>query len=142
MIPLGIATEALRVLIVEDRPIMLKILRKLLAAGGFREIDEAINGRAALDLLAVKSFDLILSDWNMDELSGFDLLKSVRANPATAHTPFILVTAEAKAENILAAQKAGVDGYLIKPFGADALTLAIQKALKKNVEVSAPLMAG
>jgi two-component system chemotaxis response regulator CheY len=132
VLSLGFATDTLRVLIVEDRPIMLKILRKLLASGGFRDIDEAINGRFALERLATKRYDLILSDWNMDDLSGFELLKAVRANPETATTPFILVTAEAKPDNIAAAQRAGVNGYLLKPFGADALTQAIQSALKRT----------
>jgi len=130
--PHRVAADTLRVLAVEDRPIMLKIIRKLLSNSGFRHIDEALNGRAAMDLLKQQSYDLILSDWNMDELSGFDLLKHVRANPATAATPFILITAEAKPENILAARKAGVDGYLLKPFGADALRAAIVDALAKR----------
>ena len=130
--PLRVAADTLRVLAVEDRPIMLKIIRKLLSNNGFRHIDEALNGREALELLNQHTYDLILSDWNMDELSGFDLLKRVRANPVIATTPFILITAEAKPENILAARQAGVDGYLLKPFGADALRAAIVDALTKR----------
>jgi len=130
--PLRVAADTLRVLAVEDRPIMLKIIRKLLSNNGFRHIDEALNGREALELLNQHTYDLILSDWNMDELSGFDLLKRVRANPVIATTPFILITAEAKPENILAARQAGVDGYLLKPFGTDALRAAIVDALTKR----------
>lgn len=129
MQPLGYAAQDIRVLIVEDRPIMLKILRKLLTTSGFRDIDEALNGREALELIDENGYDLILSDWNMDEVSGFELLKAVRANPCTASIPFILITAEAKPDNILAARLAGVDGYLLKPFNADALTEAIRHAL-------------
>ncbi len=132
MVTLGPVAETLRVLIVEDRPIMLKILRKLLTSSGVKDIDEALNGREALDHLSGRTYDLILSDWNMDELSGFELLKAVRSDPRTAKTPFILITAEAKPDNILAAQRAGVDDYLLKPFGADALMQAIGRALARQ----------
>lgn len=108
---------------------MQKIIRRLLVQLGYGDIDTAANGRLALEKLAAKSYDLILSDWNMDEMSGFELLKRVRANPATAAVPFILVTAEAKPENILAAKAAGASGYLLKPFKLDALKATIDDVL-------------
>jgi two-component system chemotaxis response regulator CheY len=119
--------EDLEVLIVEDRQVMLKIIRRLLVQLGYARVDEAVNGLQALERTREKRYDLILSDWNMDGMSGFDLLKILRADPATHATPFILVTAEAKPENILAAKAAGASGYLLKPFKLDMLekTLAV-----------------
>lgn len=111
----------LEVLIVEDRQVMLKIIRRLLVQLGYARIDEAIDGVEALARLRDKRYDLILSDWNMEPMSGFELLKRVRADDATRETPFVLITAEAKPENILAAKNAGASGYLVKPFKLDAL---------------------
>jgi two-component system chemotaxis response regulator CheY len=128
MVPLN----HLKLLIVEDREVMLKIIRRLLVQLGFADIDGATNGVRALEKLQGKNYDLILSDWNMDEMSGFELLKHVRADPKTAHTPFILVTAEAKHENILAAKAAGANGYLLKPFKLDMLQSTIDGVLKAN----------
>lgn len=119
----------LELLIVEDRQVMLKILRRLLLELGFTRVDEAVNGLQALERLRLKRYDLILSDWNMDGMSGFELLKTVRADAATKATPFILVTAEAKRENILAAQAAGASGYLVKPFKLDVLERTLDGVL-------------
>lgn len=124
--------ENIELLIVEDRQVMLKILRRLLVQLGFRRIDEAANGLQALEALKTKRYDLILSDWNMDGMSGFELLKSVRAKPETSRTPFILVTAEAKVENILAAKAAGASGYLLKPFKLDVFERTIDGVLAPN----------
>ena len=108
---------------------MLKIIRRLLVELGFHNIDEAANGLQALEHLRTKRYDLIISDWNMDGMSGFDLLKSVRSNPDTEATPFVLVTAEAKHDNILAAKAAGANGYLLKPFKLDMLEKTVSHAL-------------
>ncbi len=121
--------EDLKLLIVEDRQVMLKIIRRLLVQLGYAHVDEAANGLQALDRIRENTYDLILSDWNMDGMSGFDLLKIVRAAPATHATPFILVTAEAKPENILAAKAAGANGYLLKPFKLDMLEKTLDSVL-------------
>ena len=111
----------LEVLIVEDRQVMLKIIHRLLVQLGYARIDAAENGIAALARLREKRYDLILSDWNMEPMSGFELLKLVRARDDTKETPFVLITAESKPENMLAAKAAGANGYLVKPFKLDAL---------------------
>lgn len=122
----------LELLIVEDRDVMLKIIRRLLVQLGYGRIDEAANGLQALETIRHKRYDLVLSDWNMDGMSGFDLLKSIRANPETQATPFILVTAEAKRENILAARAAGASGYLVKPFKLDVFERTLDGVLAAN----------
>jgi two-component system chemotaxis response regulator CheY len=119
----------LELLIVEDRAVMLKIIRRLLVQIGFVHVDEAVNGVAALERIGRKRYDLILSDWNMDGMSGFDLLKILRADPATRDIPFILVTAESKAENMLVAKAAGASGYLVKPFKLDMLEKTVSGVL-------------
>jgi two-component system chemotaxis response regulator CheY len=106
----------LSILIVDDYRTMLKIVRGLLEQLGFRNIDEATDGQAAYDMICNKSYGLIISDWNMQPMTGLDLLKKVRSDPKTAKLPFIMVTAEAKAENVSAARQAGVNNYIIKPF--------------------------
>ncbi len=108
----------MRILIVDDFKTMLRIVESMLKQLGFTNIDEATDGAAALELIKKNQYDLILSDWNMEPMSGFDLLKTIRANPATASIPFILITAESKTENILAAKQAGVSNYIVKPFNA------------------------
>jgi two-component system chemotaxis response regulator CheY len=119
----------LRILLVEDREVMLKIIRRLLVQLGFVHVDQAANGSRALELVQTNPYDLILSDWNMDGMSGFELLKLVRAEAATAKIPFILVTAESKPENILAAKVAGASAYLLKPFKLDMLEKTIEHVL-------------
>ncbi len=119
----------LELLIVEDREVMLKIIRRLLIQIGFARIDQAANGLEAIEMIGKKRYDLILSDWNMDGMSGFELLKAVRANPDVSTTPFILVTAEAKRENILAAKAAGASGYLVKPFKLDVFERTLDRVL-------------
>lgn len=118
------------ILIVDDYQTMLRIMRKLLKQIGFENVDEASNGKEAIDKLHEKSYNLIISDWNMEPTTGYDLLISVRKNPAHSNTPFILVTAESKPENVIAAQKAGATDYLIKPFNAQILKDKIEKQLQ------------
>ena len=117
------------ILVVDDYNTMVRIIRKLLKQIGYENVDEASNGEEALQKIKAKSYGLIISDWNMEPMTGFDLLKHVRAEEATAKTPFILVTAESKPENVLAAQKAGVSNYLIKPFSAPVLKEKIDAVL-------------
>lgn len=124
--------KALELLVVEDRQVMLKIMRRLLVQLGYARIDEAANGLQALERIREKRYDLILSDWNMDGMSGFDLLKILRAQPETQAVPLILVTAEAKRENILAARAAGASGYLVKPFKLDVFEKTIDHVLAAN----------
>lgn len=119
----------LQLLIVEDRAVMIEIERRLLAEIGYTNVDQAANGAEALECMRNKQYDLILSDWNMDKMSGYQLLKRVRSLPRTANIPFILVTAESKPENIIAAKKAGADGYLLKPFKMEGLEKVIEDVL-------------
>lgn len=109
------------ILIVDDSKPMLKIIRSLLKQVGFNNVDEATDGGNAIEALKNKKFDLILSDWNMEPMSGLEFLKHVRANPDTKAIPFILITAETKTENIVAAKQAGVSNYIGKPFNAETL---------------------
>ncbi|WP_333793648.1 response regulator [Hyphomicrobium sp.] len=136
------ARKDLELLIVEDRQVMLKILRRLLFQLGYVRVDEAVNGLAALERIAGKRYDLILSDWNMDAMSGIELLKAVRAKPETQSTPFVLVTAEAKRENILTARAAGASGYLVKPFKLDVLERTIESVLAANAGFVSPAITG
>jgi two-component system chemotaxis response regulator CheY len=115
----------MRVLIVDDYNTMLRILRNLLRQLDFNNVDEATNGQEALDKLQTKPADLIISDWNMAPMTGLDLLKSVRGNAELRKTPFIMVTAESKTENVIAAKQAGVSNYIVKPFNAETLRAKI-----------------
>jgi len=109
------------VLIVDDYKTMLRIIRNLLKQLGFDNVDEATDGTEAWSKIAIKDYDLIISDWNMEPMSGYDLLLKVRSDARTKATPFVLVTAESKTENVIAAKKAGVNNYIVKPFNADTL---------------------
>jgi two-component system chemotaxis response regulator CheY len=117
------------ILVVDDYNTMVRIIKKLLKQIGYENVDEASNGEEALAKIKGKSYGLIISDWNMEPMTGFELLKHVRSDAATAKTPFILVTAESKPENVLAAQQAGVSNYLVKPFSAPVLKEKIDSAL-------------
>jgi len=108
-------------LIVDDFQSMLMITDNLLRQMGFKNIDHAENGQKALEKLKWQKYDVVLSDWNMAPMSGLDLLLEVRGNDTLRKLPFILITAESKPENIIAAKKAGVTNYLVKPLSADAL---------------------
>lgn len=108
-----------KVLIVDDYKTMLRVIRNLLNQIGFRDIDEASDGQMALNVMAEKKYDLIISDWNMEPMTGLDFLKKVRADGN--QVPFIMITAESKTENVIAAKSAGVNNYIVKPFNADTL---------------------
>ena len=115
----------MRVMIVDDYNTMLRILRNLLRQLEITTVDEAMNGQEALEQLRRNPADLIISDWNMTPMTGLDLLKSVRSDASLRRTPFIMVTAESKTENVIAAKQAGVSNYIVKPFNAETLRAKI-----------------
>ena len=114
------------VLVVDDYNTMIRIIRNLLKQLGFEDIDDASDGSAALNKLREKKYGLVISDWNMEPMTGYELLKEVRADPGLNKTPFIMVTAESKTENVIAAKKAGVNNYIVKPFNAQTLKTKIE----------------
>ena len=109
------------VLIVDDYNTMIRIIRNLLQQLGFEEIDDANDGSAALAKMRQRRYGLVISDWNMEPMTGYDLLQEVRNDPGLSRTPFIMVTAESKTENVIAAKRAGVSNYIVKPFNAQTL---------------------
>ena len=119
----------INILIVDDYKTMLRIIRGLLSQIGFNNIEEAANGAEAIIKLKEKKFDLIISDWNMEPMTGLELLQNVRADEKTKMTPFIMVTAESKTENVIAAKQAGVSNYIVKPFNAETLKAKLVSVL-------------
>lgn len=112
----------MRILIVDDYKTMLRIIRNLLKQLGFNNIDEAMDGSAALQQLrSGATYGLVISDWNMEPMTGLQLLREVRADAKLKSLPFIMVTAESKSENVIAAKEAGVSNYIVKPFNAETL---------------------
>lgn len=111
----------MNVLIVDDYKTMLRIIRNLLKQLSFTNIDEATDGSSALQRLQHKDYGLIISDWNMEPMTGLQLLREVRGTEKYRHIPFIMVTAESKTENVIAAKEAGVSNYIVKPFNAETL---------------------
>jgi two-component system chemotaxis response regulator CheY len=114
------------ILVVDDYNTMVRIIRNLLRQLGFNDVDDASDGSAALTKMNGKKYGLVISDWNMEPMTGYELLKQVRANPDTAGTPFIMITAESKTENVVAAKQAGANNYIIKPFNAETLKHKIE----------------
>lgn len=113
------------VLVVDDYKTMIRIIRNLLKQLGFSDIDDAADGTEALAKMQQKSYGLVISDWNMEPMTGYELLKEVRSSESLMRTPFIMVTAESKTENVIAAKKAGVNNYIVKPFNAATLSAKI-----------------
>ena len=109
------------ILVVDDYSTMVRILRNLLKQLGYENVDEASDGSQALSMIQKKQYGLVISDWNMEPMTGYDLLRQVRAQAETVRLPFIMVTAESKTENVIAAKKAGVNNYIVKPFNAQTL---------------------
>ena len=109
------------ILIVDDYKTMLRIVRNLLKQLGFNNVDEATDGAQALEKSRAKQYGLIISDWNMEPMTGYEFLKEVRADNQLKDTPFIMVTAESKTDNVIAAKKAGVNNFIVKPFNAATL---------------------
>jgi two-component system chemotaxis response regulator CheY len=119
----------MNVLIVDDYKTMLRIVENLLKQLGFKNIHQATDGAAALRSLREMSFGLVISDWNMQPMTGLQLLKEVRADEKLKAMPFIMVTAESKTENVVAAKEAGVNNYIVKPFNAETLKQKIVSVL-------------
>lgn len=111
----------MQVLIVDDYKTMLRIIRNLLKQLGFNNVDEATDGSMALQKLRDKDYGMVISDWNMEPMTGIQLLREVRADSRLKNLPFIMITAESKTENVIAAKEAGVNNYIVKPFNAATL---------------------
>lgn len=109
------------VLVVDDYKTMVRIIRNLLKQLGFENVEDAADGTEAFAKMKNQKFGLVISDWNMEPMTGYELLKQVRSDSALSKTPFIMVTAESKTENVIAAKKAGVNNYIVKPFNAQTL---------------------
>jgi two-component system, chemotaxis family, chemotaxis protein CheY len=114
------------ILVVDDYQTMVRIIRNLLKQLGFEDVDDASDGSAAIDKMRGRKYGLIISDWNMEPMTGYELLRQVRADDVLRPTPFIMVTAESKTENVIAAKKAGVNNYIVKPFNAQTLKSKIE----------------
>jgi two-component system chemotaxis response regulator CheY len=121
----------IKILVVDDFSTMRRIIKNLLRDLGFTNVDEADDGKTALPILKQGGIDFLITDWNMPEMTGIDLLKAVRADPALASIPVLMVTAEAKREQIIAAAQAGVNGYVVKPFTAAVLKEKIDKIFER-----------
>ncbi len=119
----------MKVLIVDDYPTMLKVLRSLLRQLKFTDISEASNAKDALEMLREGGYGLVISDWNMEPMSGFELLQAVRADAALKDLPFILVTAESTTDRVIAAKQAGVSNYIVKPYTAATLKTKLVSVL-------------
>ena len=120
----------MNVLIVDDYTTMLRIIKNLLKQLGFNNIEEATDGTMALEKIKGKDYGLVISDWNMEPMTGLEFLKIVRASDSSYKTvPFIMVTAESKTENVIAAKQAGVNNYIVKPFNAETLKTKITAVL-------------
>ncbi len=115
------------ILIVDDYQTMVKIMRNLLKQIGYENVDDASNGMTALQKLDARQYALVISDWNMEPMTGFELLQRVRESGSNKDVPFIMVTAESKTDNIVAARKAGVSNYLVKPFNQQSLKAKIDQ---------------
>jgi two-component system chemotaxis response regulator CheY len=123
------ADTSIPILVVDDYKTMVRIIRNLLKQLGYEHVDEAADGSEAISKMRGKRYGLVISDWNMEPMTGYELLKKVRSDSLLSKTPFIMVTAESKTENVVAAKKAGVDNYIVKPFNADVLKNKIQAVL-------------
>ncbi len=113
--------KAMPILIVDDYKTMLRIIRNLLKQLDFLNVDDATDGSAALQKLREKNYGLVISDWNMEPMTGIQLLKEVRSDDKLSKIPFIMITAESKTENVVIAKESGVSNYIVKPFNAATL---------------------
>jgi two-component system chemotaxis response regulator CheY len=121
--------KSMNVLIVDDYKTMLRIIRNLLKQIDFNNVEEATDGSEALTKLRSGNFGLVISDWNMQPMTGLELLQEVRQDARLKALPFIMITAESKTENVVAAKQAGVSNYIVKPFNAETLREKIEKVL-------------
>lgn len=118
---MSLPDKNIRILSVDDFSTMRRIVKNILKQLGYTNVDEAENGAAALEAMREKSYDLVISDWNMPVKSGIELLREVRSDPSLKETPFLMVTAEAEKDNVVEAMEAGVSNYVLKPFTAKTL---------------------
>jgi two-component system chemotaxis response regulator CheY len=114
------------ILVVDDYQTMIRIIRNLLKQLGFDDVDDALDGTQAIEKMRKRKYGLVISDWNMEPMTGYELLKAVRSDDQLKNTPFIMVTAESKTDNVIAAKKAGVNSYIVKPFNAQTLRAKIE----------------
>ena len=119
----------IKILIVDDYDTMRTVLNNLLRQLNFINVEEASDGTEAIEKLNADKFDLIISDWNMEPMSGIELLREVRADDNLSEIPFVMITAEIKSENVIAAKEAGVTNYIIKPFTAETLKTKLVSVL-------------
>ena len=117
------------VLIVDDYKTMLRIIKNLLKQIGFENVDEATDGAMAYTKMKEKKYGIVISDWNMEPMSGYELLQKIRVDDAIKETPFIMITAESKTENVVKAKEAGVNNYIVKPFNAGTLKQKMESVL-------------
>jgi two-component system chemotaxis response regulator CheY len=129
--PEGALDKNMKVLVVDDFSTMRRIVKNLLRDLGFTNIQEADDGSTALPMLQGGDFDFVVTDWNMPGMQGIDLLKAIRADSSLAHIPVLLITAEAKKEQIVMAAQAGVNGYIVKPFTAATLKTKLDKIFER-----------
>lgn len=124
--------ENTKFLVVDDFSTMRRIVRNLLKEQGFVNVQEAEDGVDALNKLRSESFDFVVSDWNMPNMTGIELLRAIRADASLKHLPVLMVTSEAKRENIIEAAQAGASGYVVKPFTAETLDAKLKKIFAAN----------
>ncbi|MGE4368188.1 MAG: chemotaxis response regulator CheY [Burkholderiaceae bacterium] len=123
--------KTLKILVVDDFPTMRRIIKNLLKDIGYENVDEADDGVMALEKLRNSEFDLLVTDWNMPNMDGLALVQTIRADPYMESLPILMVTAEAKKENVMAAAQAGANGYVIKPFTAATLEDKVNRIFEK-----------
>ncbi|TAM54024.1 MAG: chemotaxis protein CheY [Paraburkholderia sp.] len=123
--------KSMKILVVDDFPTMRRIVRNLLKELGYGNVDEAEDGATGLSRLQGGGFDFVISDWNMPNMDGLEMLKRIRADASLSHLPVLMVTAESKKENIIAAAQAGASGYVVKPFTAATLDEKLTKIIEK-----------
>jgi len=124
------ADPNMKIMVVDDMSTMRRIVKNILKQIGFSNVDEAENGQEALEKLKADTFGFIVSDWNMPVMTGIDMLRAIRSDEALKHIPVLMVTAEAKKENIVEAVQAGVSNYIVKPFTAESLQEKVAKIFK------------
>jgi two-component system chemotaxis response regulator CheY len=126
-----VVQKSIKILVVDDFPTMRRIIKNLLKDLGYENVDEAEDGAQGLDKLRSGTFDFVVSDWNMPNMDGLAMLQTIRADPNLSKLPVLMVTAEAKKENIIAAAQAGANGYVVKPFTAATLEEKLNKIFEK-----------
>lgn len=125
------ADPKLKFLVVDDFSTMRRIVRNLLKELGYTNVDEAEDGAVALQKLSATQFDFVVTDWNMPNMDGLTLLQAIRRTPQLKHLPVLMITAEAKKENIIAAAQAGANGYIVKPFTAVTMAEKLEKIFER-----------